>query len=84
MTKSLKFLPNKVFRFIQPVLSMRSLILSFSVTISTTLSSLLLFSGLSCTAFKLRIENFSTNARTASCCSPAILTSNLDSQELTT
>ncbi|TRU07092.1 MAG: hypothetical protein EWV60_16150 [Microcystis sp. Msp_OC_L_20101000_S702] len=69
MTKSLKFLPNKVFRFIQPALSMRSLILSFSVTISTTLSSLLLFSGLSCTAFKLRIGNFSTNARTASPCS---------------
>ncbi|TRU17294.1 MAG: hypothetical protein EWV80_22470 [Microcystis aeruginosa Ma_QC_B_20070730_S2] len=60
MTKSLKFLPNKVFRFIQPALSMRSLILSFrpcSVTISTTLSSSLPFSGLSCTEFKLRIEN---------------------------
>ena len=32
LTKSLKFLPNKVFRFIQPALSMRSLILSFNTS----------------------------------------------------
>ncbi|GCA75240.1 hypothetical protein MiTe_02071 [Microcystis aeruginosa NIES-2520] len=42
---------------------------------------------ISCTEFKLRRGNFSTNAQTASPCSgaprsPAILTSNLDSQQL--
>ncbi|TRU66947.1 MAG: hypothetical protein EWV55_10295 [Microcystis viridis Mv_BB_P_19951000_S69] len=42
---------------------------------------------LSCTEFKLRIVNFSTNAQTFSPCSQlrhsgAVLTSNLDSQQL--